>query len=179
MGDDAIELEAQGFQVTAFDVSAAAIGFCQERFPDSSVNFVQADLLAEQDQWRHRFDFVLEIFTVQALPPKYERALVQSIASFVAPGGQLLVIAEVGNEPRTFENGPPWLLTPEHVESFASCGLRLTAQTVEEGSVDDGSGERVSATYVTTLGECDTYQTNHTCLIIMPREASWGLGEGT
>jgi len=45
MGDDAIELETKGFEVTAFDVSNSAIELCKTRFPNSGVNFLQADLL--------------------------------------------------------------------------------------------------------------------------------------
>ena len=102
MGDDAIELEFRGFQVTAFDVSDTAIQYCKDRFPESNVSFVQADLLKEQSNWDRKFDFVLEIFTIQALPPKYEDDLIQNISKFVAPGGNLLVIAEVSDEERSF-----------------------------------------------------------------------------
>lgn len=120
---DAIELEKLGFQVTAFDVSKTAINFCKERFPQTTVNFVQADLLKSQDKWYKNFHFVLEIYTVQALPPAYEKELIRSISDFVAPDGQLLVVAEVSNEERNFENGPPWLLTPKNVDSYMLCGL--------------------------------------------------------
>ena len=145
MGDDAIDLESLGFQVTAFDVSETAIKYCKERFPDSSVNFVQADLLLEQSQWQRKFDFVLEIYTVQALPPKYEIELIANISSFVAPGGRLLVTAEVGQQKRTFENGPPWLLEPHHIDSFISCGLELQNTTIEK----DSSSNSEMQTYVT------------------------------
>lgn len=145
MGDDAIELEKLGFSVTAFDVSKTAIGFCKERFPDSATTFIQADLLQNQPQWHHSYDFVLEIYTVQALPPKYEATLIQNIASFVAPGGQLLVIAEVSNEARAFENGPPWLLTPSHTDAFRSYGLCIVDQAIESGSAEQDGMK----TYVT------------------------------
>jgi 2-polyprenyl-3-methyl-5-hydroxy-6-metoxy-1,4-benzoquinol methylase len=147
MGDDAIELESLGFQVTAFDVSVSAIQFCKERFPQSNVAFVQADLLDRQPQWQQKFDFVLEIFTVQALPPRYERELIQNIAGFVAPGGHLLVIAEVGREERSFENGPPWILTSRHIDSFVSSGLGVAGKHVEKGSL----GSDDTGTYVTTF----------------------------
>jgi 2-polyprenyl-3-methyl-5-hydroxy-6-metoxy-1,4-benzoquinol methylase len=146
MGDDAIELESLGFHVTAFDVSTTAIKYCKDRFPQSKVEFEQADLLVEQSQWRRKFDFVLEIFTVQALPPKYEEELIQHISDFVAPGGRLLVVADVGKEERSFENGPPWLLTPEHIDSFASCGLRVQGKVMENNPLNDGEG-----IYVTTF----------------------------
>lgn len=146
MGDDAIELESLGYHVTAFDVSATAIEYCKERFPHSNVDFEQSDLLADQTQWLRKFDFVLEIFTIQALPPKYEKELIQNISNFVASGGQLLVIADVGREERSFESGPPWLLTPEHIDSFVSCGLRVQGKVVEKNPLNDSEG-----IYVTTF----------------------------
>ena len=92
-----------------------------------------------------KFDFVLEIYTVQALPPKYESTLIENIAGFVGVNGQLLVIAEVGKEERAFENGPPWLLTPQHIDSFVSCGLNVK-QTMRDKEQD--SSEEME-TYVT------------------------------
>lgn len=133
MGDDAIALEKLGYTVTAFDVSETAINFCKQRFPDSKVTFVQADLLQEQSQWQQAFDFVLEIYTVQALPPKFEQELIKNISNFVAPEGQLLVVAEVQQQAREFEQGPPWLLTPQHADEFVSNGLTLLEQSVGQG----------------------------------------------
>lgn len=147
MGDDAIELEALGFQVTAFDVSETAIKFCKERFQQSKVNFLQANLLENQRHWLHKFDFVLEIFTVQALPPKYEKTLIQNISNFVASDGQLLVVAEVGKEERLFENGPPWVLTTQHINSFVSCGLEVVGQSIDK----DPSSFGELGTYITVF----------------------------
>lgn len=147
MGDDAIELETRGFEVTAFDVSESAISFCKERFPQSKVAFVQADLLENQPQWQQKYDFVLEIFTVQALPPKFEKALIQNIGNFVSPEGNLLVIAEVGAEKRSFENGPPWLLNTDHIDSFISCGLKVMQKHIEKDTESIGE----LGTYVTAF----------------------------
>ena len=144
MGDDAIELERLGFQVTAFDVSDTAIKLCKERFAQSKVNFVAADLLQSQEQWHKGFDFVLEIYTVQALPPKYEDLLIANIASFVANSGQLLVVAEVSKADREFVNGPPWLLTPSHIDSFVSNDLSLVNTDIEE----DSTAQDDAKTYV-------------------------------
>ena len=124
MGDDAIELESNGFEVTAFDVSSSAIELCKKRFPNSGVKFVQADLLEGISEWYEKFDFVLEIFTIQALPPKYENILIKNISGFVSDGGKLLVIAEIKNEERTFKKGPPWLLNNSYKKSFENYGLK-------------------------------------------------------
>ncbi|WNJ20925.1 class I SAM-dependent methyltransferase [Pontibacter sp. G13] len=123
MGDDAIELESRGFAVTAFDVSHSAIELCKKRFPDSSVEFVQADLLEGIPAWHRKYDFVLEIFTIQALPPKYEQVLIEHVSDLVADGGWLAVITEVQHQKRTFEVGPPWLLNPDYIPSFEFHGL--------------------------------------------------------
>ena len=43
LGDDAEALAKLGFEVTAFDISTSAIAWCQQRFPDSTVNYLVAD----------------------------------------------------------------------------------------------------------------------------------------
>ena len=124
LGDDAIELEEKGYKVTAFDVSESAIDLCKKRFPTSNVDFVTADLLQGIPAWFKKFDFVLEIFTVQALPPKYEDVLIKKIADFVADNGHLVIITEVQSQQRTYEVGPPWLLNNNYIQSFEKHGLQ-------------------------------------------------------
>lgn len=129
LGDDAIELESHGFNVTAFDVSDSAIEICKKRFPTSQVKFIQADLIKGIPEWSGKFDFVLEIFTIQALPPKYEDLLIKNISDFVADNGILVVITEIQNRKRSFENGPPWLLNSDYLKSFENNGLKQIAHT--------------------------------------------------
>ncbi|MDT0553935.1 class I SAM-dependent methyltransferase [Urechidicola vernalis] len=129
LGDDAIELEAKGYNVTAFDVSESAIELCKKRFPNSKVKFITADLIEGITEWRHKFDFVLEIFTIQALPPKYEAILIKNVADFVAENGKLIVITEVQTQKRIYENGPPWLINADYINSFEQNGLKLISNT--------------------------------------------------
>ena len=125
MGDDAVELASRGFQVTAFDVSESAIGHCRRRFPDAAVEWLVADLFEPPAEWSRRFDFVLEIYTIQALPPQYEQETLAKIVDLVGADGKLLVIAIVSDEPRSLEAGPPWLLTPACIESFKQHDLNM------------------------------------------------------
>ncbi len=143
MGDDAIELEAKGYQVTAFDVSASAVELCKKRFPDSKVEFVQADLIEGVSDWNGQFDLVLEIFTIQALPPKYEETLIKHVSDFVSDNGELVMITEVQNEPRTFEKGPPWLLNADYIISFENLGLK---QTFHSNSDEPEMGDEIHLT---------------------------------
>lgn len=125
MGDDAVELEAKGYDVTAFDVAESAVDLCKKRFPSSKVKFMQADLIKGIKDWHKSFDLVLEIFTIQALPPKYEKTVIKNISDFVSPEGQLIVVTELQNRKRIYENGPPWLLNTNYIDHFAENGLKL------------------------------------------------------
>ena len=139
MGDDAVELASRGFAVTAFDVSSSAIDHCRRRFVDSGVDWGVADLLNPPLEWYQHFNFVLEIYTIQALPPAYEAETIARIADFVAEGGLLLAIAIVGDTPRSFEAGPPWILTPGFVDTIQAQGLDAIDQTDDlEGAQHGG-----------------------------------------
>jgi SAM-dependent methyltransferase len=123
LGDDAEQLAAWGFQTTAFDVSATAIRACHGRFPATLVNYVVADLLAPPPGWISQFDFVLECYTLQVLPPAVRNRATELITQFVAPGGLLLFIAR-GREEQESEGQMPWPLVRTELEAVASLGLR-------------------------------------------------------
>ncbi|MFW9257806.1 class I SAM-dependent methyltransferase [Nostoc sp. CALU 546] len=90
LGDDAQALASLGFEVTAFDISPTAITWCQERFPDSTVNYVVTDLLAIPPQWHQAFNFVFECRNIQSLPLNVRSCVISSVAFVVAPGGTML-----------------------------------------------------------------------------------------
>ena len=121
-GDDAQELERRGFQVTAFDISPAAIAKCRRRFPQSLARYEVADLLHPPDSWTEAFDFVAEISTLQVLPPSPRPLALANIARFVANSGTLLAIAR-GREEREPEGEMPWPLTRAEMDRFRTAGL--------------------------------------------------------
>jgi SAM-dependent methyltransferase len=122
LGDDAEEMARMGFQTTAFDISESAIAWTRKRFPKSSVSYVVADLFSAPNEWKGKFSFVLESYTLQVLPPHLREAAVQCIASFMAPGGTLLVIAR-GREPNEPEGKMPWPVTKQELLLFQTHGL--------------------------------------------------------
>jgi SAM-dependent methyltransferase len=122
LGDDAEELAGRGFKVTAFDVSPNAIAWCQQRFPASSVHYQPANLFEAPEAWRQAFDFVLEIYTIQAIPRQFREQVITSIAQFVAPGGQLLIVCR-GREPEDDPGTMPWPLTRAELALFEQAGL--------------------------------------------------------
>lgn len=91
VGDDAEALAARGYQVTAFDISPAAIELCRQRYPDSRVDYCVADLFATPAHWMHGFDLVFECNTIQVLPGEYRARALHAIAGMAALGGVVLV----------------------------------------------------------------------------------------
>ncbi|MBM3726635.1 MAG: class I SAM-dependent methyltransferase [Acidobacteria bacterium] len=120
LGDDAEELARRGFKVTAFDISPRAIGWCGELWPNSPVRYLVADLFVNPPAGP--FDFVLEAYTLQALPVPVRPQAVAAIASLVRD--RLLVIARGCDGPEQQTGDIPWPLTPVELAGFENAGLR-------------------------------------------------------
>jgi SAM-dependent methyltransferase len=134
-GDDAEALASAGFEVTAFDISPAAIDTARRRFPRSGVDYVVADIVQPPPAWTAAFDLIFEAFTLQALPPEARHTAIRSMAGLVAPGGRVLVLclARDASEPAGELPGP---LTREELGLFEAEGLRATSV---ETVVDDAT----------------------------------------
>jgi SAM-dependent methyltransferase len=122
-GDDAEQVASWGFQTTAFDVAPSAIQGCKTRFPETVVNYVTADLLALSAGWAEKFDFVLEVYTLQVLPPELRPPAIRGLAGLLKKNGKLLLIAR-GRDDREPEGQMPWPLTRGELEGFTAAGLR-------------------------------------------------------
>jgi SAM-dependent methyltransferase len=122
LGDDAEHVASLGFATVAFDVSPAAIAAAQRRFPESTVEYVVADLLSPPRSWTGAFDLVVEVFTLQVLTGAARRTAIARLARLVAPGGRLLVIARAREEHEA-RGEMPWPLTRAELEAFCDYGL--------------------------------------------------------
>ncbi len=91
VGDDAQALSEFNYDVTAFDISPAAIKLCKDRYPNSKVNFVLADLFNYSEQWVENFDLVYECNTIQVLPGKYRIQARKAISNLLTENGYVLV----------------------------------------------------------------------------------------
>lgn len=123
LGDDAEALANVGYKVTAFDISATAIDWCKQRFPNSSVTYLVADLLNLAPDLAQQFDLVYECRNIQALPLEMRTQVIQAIASLVIQDGTLLVITR-HRENETIPEGPPWALSDTELSQFEQSGLR-------------------------------------------------------
>jgi SAM-dependent methyltransferase len=126
-GWDAELVASLGYETVAFDISETAIDVTRRSHPGSAVHYLAADLLDPPREWRGAFDLVVEVFTVQALPEPLQPAATEQVSAQVAPGGTLLVVAAAREEPVQAVEGPPWPLTRQAVEAFATGDLQLAA----------------------------------------------------
>jgi SAM-dependent methyltransferase len=122
LGDDAEALAAGGYRVTAFDIAPTAIRMCRERYPDSLVEYLVADLFDHPPEWTAAFDLVFECNTIQALPGPYRLQALNAIAGMVAPGGVVLVSCrsrKAGEKADEF----PLPLDRHEIDGFVRAGL--------------------------------------------------------
>ena len=122
LGDDAEALAHHGYQVIAFDISSSAIAMCQQRYPDSAVDYMVADLFNYPAEWRRGFDLVYECNTIQILSGPDRVRAVNAITDLVAPGGEILVSCRsrnVGEQSDTF----PLALDRDEIGGFHRAGL--------------------------------------------------------
>ena len=122
LGDDAEALAGLGYAVAAFDVSAAAIEWCRRRFCETRVDYLVADLLRMPVAWQMAFDLVVEIYTLQVLPPELRETAMSHLARCVAREGTLLVVARA-REAEDDRGTMPWPLTAAELAWFTEQGL--------------------------------------------------------
>jgi ubiquinone/menaquinone biosynthesis C-methylase UbiE len=123
LGQSSEFIAGLGFATVAFDISPTAIDVIRRRFPQSTVEYLVADLLDPPASWTSAFDLVVEVFTVQNLPESLRERATAAIAGFTAPGGTLIVIARARFDHEPAQENPPWPLTRAQIDAFAADGL--------------------------------------------------------
>lgn len=137
LGDDAEAVAAAGYDTVAFDISPSAVGWCRERFPATLVDYRVADLFQLPDDLVGSGDLVVEVRTIQSLPPAVRGRAIDGVASLLAPGGALLLVA-IHRSDHSVPTGPPWAVSDAELRRFEEIGL-----TVDESSVEHGQFVRV------------------------------------
>lgn len=123
LGDDAEALAELGFEVTGFDISPTAIAWCRQRFPDTRVNYIIDDLLQLSTIAENEYNFILESYTLQALPAAVRPQGMETIARLLAPNGTLLVICRGRNGDES-ATSLPYPLTKEELSYFEELDLK-------------------------------------------------------
>lgn len=98
VGDDAEAISEFGYEVIAFDISPTAIELCKNRYKNSKVNYLVADLFDLEKEWLENFDLIYECNTIQVLPGKYRIQARKAISCLLAKDGNLLVSCRSRNK---------------------------------------------------------------------------------
>lgn len=150
LGDDVAELAARGFDVVGFDISSSAVRWAARRFPSHASRFLVNDLLDLPPRMVGRFDLVVEVCTLQSMPPELRKTAATSLSRLAAPRGVVLAIScgkHAGEDGP--EEGPPWPLTADELGSImASAGLAQMRPVVEVACGDDPDHVRVMGAFV-------------------------------
>ena len=136
LGDDAKYLNDLGFDVTGFDISPTAIEWAKRLHAETNIHFEAADLFQPFRGWLGAFDFVLEIYTIQPLPMEMRSKAIESVASFVAPGGELVVVCR-GRENDEEIGQIPYPLSREDLSGFEKAGLQQVEFNEVRDDIDD------------------------------------------
>ena len=117
LGDDAEWLKDIGFDVTAFDISKSSIDWCRERFPNSTVDYSVGDLLAPPEDWKNRFDLIVEIHILQVIPENIRDQAAKNLSLFLNNNGHILCIGQLHESNIVKQPSPPWPLGQVWMES--------------------------------------------------------------
>jgi SAM-dependent methyltransferase len=135
LGDDAKFLNDRGFKVTAFDISPTAIEWAKRIHSETDIRFEVADLFEPPPDWRGGFDFVLEVYTIQPLPMEMRERVIDAIAAFAAPKGELVVVTR-GREDDEEPVELPWPLSRKDLSRFEKNGLTQIEFRIIDGEED-------------------------------------------
>jgi len=134
-GTQAIELAARGFDVTATDISAAAVSKAMDLAAARGVdvNFAQDDVLAPR--LHGHFDAVFDRGCFHVMDPADRPAYVASVAAWLTSGSLLFLKTFSAQQPGTVG---PHRFTPELLRDIfaASFELLSAVETVYQGTLD-------------------------------------------
>lgn len=122
VGDDAEAMAAYGYEVTAFDIAPSAIDLCKNRYTESKVNYLVADLFDYPKIWEDSYDLVYECNTIQVLPGTYREEAMAAMVSLIANGGEILVSCRSRNKGEELD-AIPLPLDHEEIDGFLALGL--------------------------------------------------------
>ena len=135
LGDDAKYLNDLGFVVTGFDISPTAIDWAKRLHKETNIKFEVADLFEPPTEWPGGFDFVLEVYTIQPLPMAMRSRVIDAIAAFVAPKGELVVVTR-GREDDEEPIELPWALSRKDLSRFETHDLEQVDFRILMGDED-------------------------------------------
>jgi len=134
-GTQAIHLARRGFDVTATDISEAAIRLAREKARKQGVEITwEQDDILDTHLDRH-FDFIFDRGCFHVLDPEQRGDYIRIVSGLLKPGGYLFLKCFSRLQPG--EQGP-YRFTPEQIREIFGSRLKVlsTKETVYQGTLD-------------------------------------------
>jgi len=134
-GTQAMQLAQRGFEVTAVDISAAAIQLAREKAESQglTITWQQDDILSTR--LTGPFDLIFDRGCFHVLPPERRPDYVATVVGLLKPGGYLFLKCFSHHQPGT---QGPHRFTPEQIREIFRAQLLVcsVAETVYQGTLD-------------------------------------------
>jgi 2-polyprenyl-3-methyl-5-hydroxy-6-metoxy-1,4-benzoquinol methylase len=134
-GTQAMQLARRGFEVTATDISEAAIRLAQEKAEAQGLTIAwqQDDILSTR--LTGPFDLIFDRGCFHVLPPERRADYASTIARLLKPGGYLFLKCFSHLQPGT---QGPHRFTPEQIRAIFSSQVQVRSitETVYQGTLD-------------------------------------------
>jgi cyclopropane fatty-acyl-phospholipid synthase-like methyltransferase len=134
-GTQAMQLDRSGFEVTATDISGAAIRLAREKAEAQGldITWMQDDIL--DTRLAQQFDFIFDRGCFHVLPPEQRQDYIRIVRDLLKPGGYLFLKCFSHLQPG--EQGP-FRFTPEQIQEIFSSRLMVLSikETVYQGTLD-------------------------------------------
>lgn len=138
-GRNALWLAERGWQVTAVDFSTAAVERGRAREGGDRVDWQVADVTAYEPE--DRFDLVLLCYL--HLPRQVMRRVLDHAASWVAPGGHLVVVGHAVRNLTDGVGGPQDLDRLQDEDMLAEAAQALVVERLEEVERETPNGTAI------------------------------------
>ena len=142
-GRDAGFFASLGHDVTAIDLSEAAVEFCREQHPGNSIRFEAGTLPDVALRLDGQFDVVYSRFVLHAMPLEEEIATLQAAAALLRPAGRIFVECRSINDPmarlgevispteRIYGHYRRFIIADELIERVQHAGLAIEGEVIE------------------------------------------------
>lgn len=134
-GTQAMQLARRGFEVTATDISEAAIRLAREKAEAQGldITWMQDDIL--DTRLTRQFDLIFDRGCFHVLPPERRQDYVSIVRGLLKPGGYLFLKCFSHLQPG--EQGP-FRFTPDQIREIFGSQLKVLSikETVYQGTLD-------------------------------------------
>ena len=154
LGHDAAHIADAGADVVALDIAPTALEMARQHYPhlDDACWFL-GDLFDLPQEWRGRFDYVVEHTCLSGLHPSMRPQYREALTSVLKPGGMIVGVWFINPDLDPEETGPPFGIPVEELDSLFAGDFDVVADYVPDLAFPGREGrERLRVLKKRTIG---------------------------